>query len=90
MDKLKQMITSIDLDNLLKIFDIQIAIGVLLFFVLFRKILTSILIKVYYAITKSDKNPKESSMYKPLNTFFILLGVTVIALVAYIIYSIYL
>ena len=75
MDKLKQMITSIDLDNLLKIFDIQIAIGVLLFFVLFRKILTSLLIKVYYAITKSDKNPKESSMYKPLNTFFILLGV---------------
>lgn len=75
MDKLKQMITSIDLDSLLKLFDIQIAIGVLLFFVLFRKVLTSLLIKIYYAIIKSDKNTKDSSMYKPLNTFFILLGV---------------
>lgn len=75
MDKLKQMITSIDLDSLLKLFDIQIAIGVLLFFVLFRKILTSLLIKIYYAIIKSGKNTKDSSMYKPLNTFFILLGV---------------
>ena len=75
MDKLKQMITSIDLDNLLKIFDIQIAIGVLLFFVLFRKVLTSIVIKIYYSITKTDKNPKESAMFKPLNSFFILLGV---------------
>ena len=75
MDKVKQMITSIDLDNLLKIFDIQIAIGVLLFFVLFRKILASLLIKIYYAIIKSEKNPKESTMYKPLNTFFVLLGV---------------
>lgn len=75
MDKLKQMITSIDLDGLLKLFDIQIAIGVLLFFVLFRKILTSLLIKIYYAIIKSDKNTKDSSMYKPLNTFCILLGV---------------
>ena len=75
MDKLKQMITSIDLDNLLKIFDIQIAIGVLLFFVLFRKILASLLIKIYYAIIKSNKNTKESTMYKPLNNFFVLLGI---------------
>lgn len=75
MDKLKQMITSIDLDNLLKLFDIQIAIGVLLFFVLFRRVLSSLLIKIYYTIIKSNKNTKESTMYKPLNTFFVLLGV---------------
>lgn len=75
MDNIKQMITSIDLDSLLKLFDIQIAIGVLLFFILMRKVLTTIVIKIYYAIIKSDKNTKESSMYKPLNTFFILLGV---------------
>lgn len=75
MDKLKQMITAIDLDNLLKIFDLQIAIGVLLFFVLLRGILSSLLIKIYYKIVKSNKVAKESSMYKPLNTFFILLGV---------------
>ena len=75
MDKIKQMITSIDLDSLLKLFDIQIAIGVLLFFVLLRKVLTTLVIKIYYKLTKSKKAAKESSMYKPLNTFWVLLGV---------------
>lgn len=75
MDKIKQMITSIDLDSLLKLFDLQIAIGVLLFFVLLRKVLSFLVIKIYYKIIKSKKVAKESSMYKPLNTFFILLGV---------------
>ncbi len=75
MDKLKQMITSVDLDNLIKLFDIQIAIGVLLFFVLLRGVLASLLIKIYYMIIKSDKVVKESSMYKPLNTFFVFLGI---------------
>lgn len=75
MDKVKQMITSIDLDSLLKLFDLQIAIGVLLFFILLRKVLSTIVIKIYYKLTKSEKIAKESSMYKPLNTFFVLLGV---------------
>lgn len=75
MDNIKQMITSIDLDNLLKIFDLQIAIGVLLFFIVFRKVFSKTLIKLYYKIIKHDKNPKESEMYKSLNLFFILLGI---------------
>lgn len=75
MDKLKEMITTIDLDNLLKIFDLQIAIAALLFFVLLRGFLSKLLIKIYYRLTHNKKNPKDSSMYKPLNIFFILLGV---------------
>lgn len=75
MVELKQMIASIDLDNLLKIFDLQIAIGVLLFFVVFRSVFSRLAIKLYYQIVKHDKNPKDSQMYKPLNLFFILLGV---------------
>ena len=75
MDKLKQIITSINIDNLLAIFDIQIAIGVLLFFILFRSAFSKLIIKIWYKISKSTKNPKESSMYKPLSIFFILLGI---------------
>ena len=75
MDKLKGMVTAIDLDNLLKIFDLQIAIGVLLFCVLLRGVLSTLAIKIYYKLIKSKKQAKDSSMYKPLNTFFILLGV---------------
>lgn len=36
MDKIQEMITSIDLNNVLKIFDIQIAVAVALMFILFR------------------------------------------------------
>lgn len=74
MENIKQMLDSIDLDNLLTIFDFQIAIAVLLFFCVFRTIFSRILIKIYYKFTKSKKNPKESQMYKPLNVFWVLLG----------------
>ncbi len=75
MKNLQQMISSIDLDNLLKIFDMQIALGILIFFIVFRSIFSRILIKICYKITKNNNNPKDSSMYKPLNIFFILLGI---------------
>lgn len=75
MDNIKQMITSIDLDSLLKLFDLQIAIGVLLFFILLRKALSTLVIKIYYKLTKTKKIPKESTMFKTLNTFFVLLGI---------------
>ena len=75
MEKLKELLVSIDLNNLLKIFDIQIAIGVLIFFILFRTLFSKIIIKICYKLMKETKNAKESAMYKPLNTFFILLGV---------------
>lgn len=75
MENLRQMLNSIDLNNLLKIFDIQIALAVLLFFFVFRTIFSRILIKIYYKITRSKKNPKDSQMYKPLNIFFVLLGI---------------
>ena len=72
---IKNFIESIDINNLLKIFDIQIAICVLIFFVFFRKVFSRILIKIYYKIAKVQKQPKESSMYKPLNNFFIFVGI---------------
>lgn len=75
MSNFKQMITSIDLDHLLKIFDIQIAIAVLIFFILFRTFFARIIIKIYYKLTKNKKNPKESSMYRPLKIFFIVIGI---------------
>lgn len=75
MENLSQMLDSVDLNNLLKIFDIQIALAVLLFFIVFRTIFSRILIKIYYKFTKNKKNPKDSQMYKPLNVFFVLLGI---------------
>lgn len=75
MENFKQMLLSIDINNLLKIFDIQIAIAVLLVFVVFRNAFSKLIIKIYYKIIKSKKIPKESAMYKPLKIFFVFLGV---------------
>ena len=75
MEELREMLTSIDLENLLKIFDIQIGLGVLVFFIIFKSLFAKILIKIYYKLTKNKKNPKDSIMYKPLNFFFLLLGI---------------
>lgn len=69
------MLTSIDLDNLVTIFYAQISIAVLIFFIIFRGLFSRIIIKLYYTLIKSKKSPKDSSMYKPLNTFFILFGI---------------
>lgn len=75
MEKLKEMITSIDLNNLLAIFDIQIAIAVILIFILFRKVFSSLVIKFYYMLIKKDKKPKDSQMYRFLNLLFIIVGI---------------
>lgn len=75
MENLRQSLSSIDVNNLLKIFDLQISLAVLIFFILFRGILSRILIKIYYIFTKNKNVPKESTMYKPLTVFFVFLGI---------------
>ena len=74
MNSLKQLIANVDLNKLLQVFDIQIAIAVLLVFIVFRSVFSRIILTVALKISKSKKDPKDSVMYKPLNTFFILLG----------------
>ena len=74
MDNIRAILDEIDINNLLKIFDIQIAIGIFIIFVVFRSLFSRLIIKSFYAITKNDKSSRESDMYKPLNIFFILLG----------------
>ncbi len=74
MEHLKELLGAIDINNLLKIFDIQIALGIFLIFFLFRSLFSRLIIKAFYAMIKCEKSTRDSSMYKPLNTFFILLG----------------
>ena len=45
MGSIKQMLSSINLNDLLKIFDLQISIAVLLFFIIFRTVFSKIIIK---------------------------------------------
>lgn len=75
MENIKEMLASIDINNLLKIFDIQIALGIFIVFLVGRSLFSKLIIKAYYTIIKSPKTAKESKMYKTLNTFFVLLGI---------------
>ena len=74
MEAIKQMITSIDINRLLTIFDIQIAIGIALFFIIFRTAFSKLVIRAFYLIIKSKRNPKNSTMFKVFNGFFIVSG----------------
>lgn len=75
IDKMLDLIHSINVESLLKFFDSQMAIGLFLFFTIFRGVFSRLVIRCYYMMIKKDKSPKESSMYKPLNIFFVLLGI---------------
>lgn len=74
MAEIKKWLTSINLEDLLKLFDLQIALAVFILFFMFRNLFSKLIIKIYYKIIKSKKNPKDSTMYKPLKKFFILFG----------------
>lgn len=75
MEEIKHWLTSINLEDLLKIFDFQIALAVFIIFFIFRNLFSRLIIKIYYKAIKSKKNPKDSTMYKPLKKFFVLFGV---------------
>ena len=69
------LLTNIDINNLLNIFDIQIAIAMILIFTLFRGAFATAVIKLYYKIIKKNKKAKDSSLYKYLTTLSVLIGV---------------
>ena len=74
MEEIRQWLSSIDLNRLLTIFDIQIAIGVVIFFFAFRHVFSKLIIKIYYVLIRKKRVLKESSMYKIFNGFFTILG----------------
>lgn len=74
MEALKAKLVSIDIKNLIAIFDIQIAIAIVIIFFLTRSLFAKIVLKVVNKIRKEKEDIKEDGMYKPLKTFFALLG----------------
>ena len=69
------LLKTIDVKSLMDIFDIQIAIAVILVFTLFRGAFATAIIKIYYKIVNKDKKAKESSLYKYLTTLSVLIGI---------------
>ena len=58
----------------IKIVDVAIAIGIIIFFRIFSGSISYIIIRMFKWKEKNRKKIKESAFYKPLKTFFIVLG----------------
>lgn len=74
MNNLQQTLNQINLRDLIKLFNIQIAIAIFLIFLIFRGLFSKMILKIILKLTKSKTKPKESSAYKILTKFFIFLG----------------
>lgn len=75
MDKVTGLLSGIDLNSLITIFDIQIAMAVVVISFLFKGVFAKFVLKVVYAITKHDKTElKKSKMYVPLKRMFLCTG----------------
>ncbi len=74
MDNLKNMLMHIKVQDLIAVFNIQIAVALFLVFFIFRGLFSQIILKVIFWMTKQKKKVKETNAYKIFNRFFIFLG----------------
>lgn len=63
-----------ELTNIVKIFDIQIAIVIVLVVFVTKSVFAKIFINIVYKIQKRKGDPKESSMYNTLKWIYVFLG----------------
>lgn len=75
MNHIQEILSQINVIDLIKIFNIQIAIAVFLIFLIFRGLFSQIILKIVFCITKNKNKVKESTKYKILNRFFIFVGI---------------
>jgi MscS family membrane protein len=64
-----------ELTNLIKIFDVQIAIVLVLIVFVTKSIVTKIILRIVDKILKRNKKPQESGMYRPLEFMYVFIGI---------------
>ena len=64
-----------DLTNLVKIFDVQIAIIIIIVVFLTKSLFAKLVIKIVNKILKINKDPKESGMYNTIKYMYLFLGI---------------
>lgn len=72
MEQFNDLINSI---TSLRIVDIIIALGIIIFFRIFSSTITYAIIRMFKLKSKRAKDIKESAFYNPLRVFFIILGI---------------
>lgn len=75
MTQITNFLSSIDLNSLITIFDIQIALALVIIAWLIKGVVARIIIGTVYKFTKNTKKAKESEMYGPIKKMFVILAV---------------
>ena len=75
MTQITNFLSSIDLNSLITIFDIQIALALVIIAFLIKGVVARIIIGIVYKVTKNTKKAKESEMYGPIKKMFVILAV---------------
>lgn len=77
MAAITNFLSNMDLNNLITIFDIQIALALVIISLLIKNVVAKIIIGIVYKFTKNPQKAKESRMYKPIQKMFVLVALYV-------------
>ena len=75
MSVITNFLSNIDLNYLITIFDIQIALAVVIIAFLTRGIIARLIIGIAYKFTQNNAKPKESEMYAPIKNMFVIFAI---------------
>lgn len=75
MALITNFLSGIDLNYLITIFDIQIALAVVIIAFLTKGIVARLVIGIAYKFTKNNAKPRESEMYAPIKKMFVILAI---------------
>ena len=75
MAVITNFLSSIDLNYLITIFDIQIALAVVIIAFLTKGIFARLIIGIAYKFTKNNAKPRESEMYAPIKSMFVIFAI---------------
>ena len=74
MDKLIANLSREELTNLIQVFDVQIAIVIVLLVFLTRNFVSSIILKCFDFLTNKKEQPRKSEMYEPIKFMYMFMG----------------
>lgn len=75
IDDLIAKLSTEEIRNLIQVFDVQIAVVVVLLAFFTRKIVAKIILKIWNFLTKKKERPEDSEMYDPVKLMYVFMGV---------------
>ena len=74
MNNIQEILSQINIQDLIKLFNIQIAIAIFLIFLIFRGLLSQLIVKIFFVLTRNKKKAKDSRLYRIMSVFLVFVG----------------